>query len=97
MKRHTRFVPSAAVAPACEMGLIDPRVLATASGAVFAGLSRITQMVSRDGTSTYAYDAKSPGHFRHAYVPGERSVLIRPQRQPDDVGLRDGQRQPADQ
>jgi hypothetical protein len=32
------------------MGLIDPRVLATASGAVFAGLSRITQMVGQDGT-----------------------------------------------
>jgi hypothetical protein len=32
-------------------------VLATASGAVFAGLGRITQQVGQDGTSTYAYDA----------------------------------------
>jgi YD repeat-containing protein len=37
----------------------DTRVLATARGAVFAGLGRITQMVSQDGTSTYAYDSKS--------------------------------------
>jgi hypothetical protein len=31
-------------------------VLSTASGAVFAGLGRITQMVSQDGTSTYGYE-----------------------------------------
>ncbi|MCU0962136.1 MAG: hypothetical protein MUF48_18735, partial [Pirellulaceae bacterium] len=37
----------------------DPRMLATASGAAFAGLGRITQMVSQDGTSTYGFDAKS--------------------------------------
>jgi YD repeat-containing protein len=37
----------------------DPRVLATATGAVCASLGRITQMVGQDGTSTYGYDAKS--------------------------------------
>jgi hypothetical protein len=42
-------------AAACwERAWPDPRVLSTASGAVLAGLSRITQMVSPDGTSTYA-------------------------------------------
>jgi RHS repeat-associated protein len=37
----------------------DPRVSATGASAVFAGLGRITQMVSQDGTSTYGYDATS--------------------------------------
>jgi hypothetical protein len=35
-----------------ELAWPDPRVLSTASGTVFAGLGRITQMVSQDGTST---------------------------------------------
>jgi YD repeat-containing protein len=42
-----------------EIAWPDPRVLSTASGAAFAGLGRITQQVGQDGTSTYAYDAKS--------------------------------------
>lgn len=38
-----------------ELAWPDPRLLATATGAVFAGLGRITQQVGQDGTSTYAY------------------------------------------
>ncbi len=37
----------------------DPRIAATASSAVYSVASRVTQMVSQDGTSTYSYDAKS--------------------------------------
>jgi YD repeat-containing protein len=51
---------------------LDPRVLATASGAVFGGLGRITQMVSQDGTSTYGYDAKSQlTSTTHSYQSNE--------------------------
>ena len=36
-----------------------PRVAALASGAVFSGLGRITQVTSADGTTDYTYDATS--------------------------------------
>jgi YD repeat-containing protein len=50
----------------------DPRVLATASGAAFAGLGRITQQVGQDGTSTYAYDSKSQlTSATHSYQSNE--------------------------
>jgi len=39
--------------------VVDPRVAATGSSGVFAGLGRITQMVGQDGMSDYGYDAKS--------------------------------------
>ena len=40
-------------------GVADPRVAATAVLVVPAGLGRVTEMTSQDGTSTYSYDAKS--------------------------------------
>ena len=50
----------------------DPRVSATGASAVFAGLGRITQMVSQDGTSTYGYDATSQlTSATHSYQSNE--------------------------
>ena len=50
----------------------DPRVSATGASAVFAGLGRITQMVSQDGTSTYGYDSKSQlTSATHSYQSNE--------------------------
>jgi YD repeat-containing protein len=55
-----------------EIAWPHPRVLATATGAVFAGLGRITQMVSQDGTSTYGYDSKSQlTSATHSYQSSE--------------------------
>ena len=65
-----------------ETAWSDPRALATATGAVFAGLGRITQMVSQDGTSTYGVfdrrigrkiDTTAPFNMADAVI--ERYVL----------------------
>ena len=58
--------------PGFEEAVADPRVAATAASAVFAAPGRITQMVGRDGTSTYGYDSKSQlTSATHSYPSNE--------------------------